>query len=99
MLVALSFADSTSLPSSVLLAADASWYSDFPHICRMSLSELTSTHRAYLFRHLRPLSCETDRAGEVRNEHLHHAHRLFTTPSSGTRTDALRQSKPGYLLR
>src|SRR5258708_1146924 len=94
MLVALSFADSTRLPSSVLLAADASWYSDFPHIRRMSLSGLTDTHRAYLLHHLRPLPCETNRAGEVRNGHLHHVRRLFTAWSSGTRTDALCRSTP-----
>src|SRR5258708_15554016 len=54
----------------------------------MSLSELTDTHRAYLFRHLRPLLGETTRAGEVRNRYLHHTCGLFTARSSGTRTDA-----------
>jgi hypothetical protein len=63
----------------------------------MSLSGLTGTHRAYLFRHLRPLSSETDRAGEVRNGQLHPVRRLFTAWSSGTRTDAPRRSKIGYL--
>src|SRR5512135_2809918 len=59
---------------------------------RMSLSGLTDTHRAYLFRHLRPLSSEIERAGEVRNEKLHLVRRLFTAWSSGTRTDALCRS-------
>jgi hypothetical protein len=60
-----------------------------PHVPLRANRYATS---AYLFRHLRPLLGETNRAGEVRNRYLHHTCGLFTAQSSGTRTDALCRS-------
>lgn len=82
-----------------LLTAVACWYSDFPHDGCMSPSRLTDLHGAYLFRHPRPLLDAASRAGGVRNGCLHHTRRLFTAQSFGTRTGALRRSKPRYRLR